>query len=37
MKILMISDYDAPIGGIEQYIRDAAQLLSTDDNSVSIV
>ncbi len=37
MKILMISDYDAPIGGIEQYIRDAAQLLSTDDYCVTLV
>jgi hypothetical protein len=37
MKILMISDYDAPIGGIEQYIRDAAQLLSTDDYMVTLV
>jgi hypothetical protein len=37
MKILMISDYDAPIGGIEQYIRDAAQLLSTDDHDVTLV
>jgi hypothetical protein len=37
MKILMISDYDAPVGGIEQYIRDAAQLLSTDGYDVQIV
>jgi hypothetical protein len=37
MKILMISDYDAPIGGIEQYISDAAQLLSTDGDDVQIV
>ncbi len=37
MKILMISDYDAPVGGIEQYIRDAAQLLSTDGDDAQIV
>lgn len=37
MKILMISDYNAPVGGIEQYIRDAAQLLRTEDNEVQIV
>lgn len=36
MKILMISDYDIPIGGIEQYICDAAQLLSAD-KSVSVI
>lgn len=37
MKMMMISDYDAPIGGIEQYIRDAAQLLATENHDVSVV
>jgi hypothetical protein len=37
MKILMISDYDVPVGGIEQYLRDASQLLATQAHEVKIV
>lgn len=33
----MISDYDAPIGGIEQYLNDASKLLTIAKNEVSIV
>lgn len=36
-RILLVSDYDAPIGGIEQYIRDVTQLLSADKNNVTLV
>lgn len=36
-RILLVSDYDAPIGGIEQYIRDVTQLLSANKNNVTLV
>lgn len=37
MKILMISDYNMPAGGIEQYVRDASQLLGTKDHIVTVL
>lgn len=37
MKFMMISDYDAPLGGIEQYIRDAKKLLESDWHECRIV
>ena len=36
-RILMVSDYNVPIGGIEQYIRDVTQLLSANKNNVTLV
>gem|GEM_PF-6465088 len=37
MKIIMMSDYRTCIGGIEQYIQDAAQLLTSQNYETTVV